>query len=978
VNANDYLFAGLAFALATLGNSLALPLASQVGKRFGLVRRRRSAGRRRHGSASFLGGVTLAVVATACVWIAGALSLKTACALAAGGLLLVVGPADDRSSGGQRMGRPLGGPVWLGAEVAAALVAWVGGVRLGLASPAVDAALTTVLLLVVVNGFNLLDNIEGVAASTAAVSAAGLFALAAGSGQHLVAIFGAVVGGCATGLLVGNLSNEPVYLGYGGSRFLGLLVGASAVQLRFPPSRGQRLLGLLAALAVPVAYAVTAGIARLFTGRPTRRGADVLSRALGRLGLSARAASVLHAAGAAAGAAAAVLAVRTGTPLPALVVLIAIASGVLIALRRGSSPKEGSETPHTGWRPRRVIIGSVTVAAVVVILPALAAAGVAQRHLSHARVALLDARTSLASLQPAAAEAELNRADSELRSGSAWLTSVATWPARSIPGIKQNIGVPIALARSGQELTAAGRQSASVLESLGVRGGQLGPLWHEGTLDVAAFQKASSAASAVQHRLATAQRLLESSSGSFLVPQVSRARRDSLTAVASAGREANTVVALTSLLPNALGAGGARTWMVGAANTAELRGRSGYLGAFAILQAEQGHIALSTFQGTEKLPPLATAFNGPGVAAEYQEHYRTLGGLDAWQNLTMSPNFPSGAELLLSRLKASHGPVAGGAVSLDATALSYLMRVTGPVQVAGVPETLTAGNVVDWALNRIYVLDATQQDQRKATLADIAQAVWQRVFTGQASPLPLAHALGRALREGHLFVYSSDPAEQAAFSSFRITGAVHDEPGDYLLVLTQNVGENKMDYYMQRDVSYRGTPASDGSLDVDLQITLHNRAPAGPAVTDYVGGARPNLGLAGNIDRSYLSVFVPSSARLKTVSVDGTAVKDVDNAPELGRRYFATPVEVAAGRSVSVVFSYTVPKAFAGGVYRLSVQNQATVHPDRLSVDVTLPDGVRLPDGATSQALTWNGGLTSDLQLGSSANNAGGSSLAGH
>ena len=69
------------------------------------------------------------------------------------------------------------------------------------------------------------------------------------------------------------------------------------------------------------------------------------------------------------------------------------------------------------------------------------------------------------------------------------------------------------------------------------------------------------------------------------------------------------------------------------------------------------------------------------------------------------------------------------------------------------PERLSADNVVDWALNRIYVLDATRQDQRKATLADIAQAVWQRVLTGQASPLPLAHALGRALREGHVVAH---------------------------------------------------------------------------------------------------------------------------------------------------------------------------------------------------------------------------------
>jgi UDP-N-acetylmuramyl pentapeptide phosphotransferase/UDP-N-acetylglucosamine-1-phosphate transferase len=983
VSANDYLFAGLAFALAALGNSLALPLASQLGKRFGLVRRRRSAGRRRHGSASFLGGVTLAVVATACLWIAGALSLKAASALAGGGLLLVVGLADDRSSGGQRKGGPLAGPLWLGAEAAAALVAWMGGVRLGLASPAVDAALSTLLLVVVVNGFNLLDNTEGVAASAAALSAAGVFALAAGSGQHLVAILGAVVGGCATGLLVGNLSSDPVYLGYGGSRFLGLLVGVSAMQLRFQPGGRQRLPVLLAALAVPVAYTLTAGIARLFNGRPMRRGADVLSRRLGRLGLSLRAASMLHAAVAAAGAGAAVLAVRTGTPLPALVALIGVASGVLIVLRRGSSPLDAA-TPalgssgSSGSRPRRVIVASVAVAAVVVLLPALAAAMIAQRHLSHGRAALLDARNSLASLQPAAAEAALNRADPELRSGTAWLTSVATWPARLIPGLKQNISVPIALARSGQELTAAGRQSASVLESLGVRGGQLGPLWHEGTLDVAAFQKAASAASAVQHRFATAQRLLDSSSSSFLIPQVSRARRDSLTAVASAGREANTVVALTSLLPKALGAEGARRWMVGAANTAELRGRSGYLGAFAILKADRGHIALSAFQGVERLPVLATAFNGPDVAVEYRDHYRTLGGLNAWPNLTMSPNFPSGADLLLSRLQASGGPVAGGAVSLDPTALSYLMEVTGPVQVAGVPDTLTAGNVVDWALNRIYALDAAHQDQRKATLADIAQAVWQRILTGQGSPLPLGHALGRALREGHLLVYSNDRAEQADFSSLGITGEVNKAPGDYLMVLAQNFGENKMDYYMQREVTYRGRPAADGSLDVNLQVTLHNRAPAGAALTDFIGGARPHLGLPANTGRSYLSVFVPSPARLTTVSVDGAAAKDVDNAPELGRRYFATPVDVSAGQSVSVVFSYTVPKAFPGGLYRLSVQNQATVHPDRLSVDVTLPDGVRPPNGATSRVLTWSGRLTSDLQLGSSANDAPSSSLAAH
>lgn len=64
---NASVFAGLAFAVAALGNALAMPVAAQVGKRLGLLRRRRSAGRRYHGSASYLGGVTVAFVATVCV-----------------------------------------------------------------------------------------------------------------------------------------------------------------------------------------------------------------------------------------------------------------------------------------------------------------------------------------------------------------------------------------------------------------------------------------------------------------------------------------------------------------------------------------------------------------------------------------------------------------------------------------------------------------------------------------------------------------------------------------------------------------------------------------------------------------------------------------------------------------------------------------------------------------------------------------------
>jgi hypothetical protein len=606
------------------------------------------------------------------------------------------------------------------------------------------------------------------------------------------------------------------------------------------------------------------------------------------------------------------------------------------------------------------------VAAAIVIIPAAIAGVVAEHHLRRARSLLLEGRADLAALDPRAAEVALRRADPEVRTGTAWLTSAATLPARVIPGLNTNLRVAIALARSGRELCLAGHQSVALLESVGAQNGQASRLWHDTAIDVSALQRGSSSAEAVRQRVAAARRLVATTPASFLLPPIGRVRTQALMTLTRAAREADGVAALTSVLPRALGADGPRTWLVGAANTAELRGRSGFWGAFAVVEADRGHVALGEFQGTQKLPTLATAFSGPDVPVEYREHYRRLGGLDAWQNLTMSPNFPSGAKLLLSRLKASHGPASDGAVSLDVTGLSYLIQVTGPLKVAEVPEPLTADNVVDWALNRSYALYPTQDEQRKAVLADIAQAVWHRFLAGTVPPRAVANALGRALREGHLLAYSTDPGEQVAFASLGISGGVDAGPGDYLLVLTQNFGQNKMDYYMHRDVAYRARVGSDGSIEVRLEVKLQNNAPTGQPLPDEVGGANPKLGLGAKVDRSYLSVFVPAGATLDGVTLDGGAATDVENAPELGRRFFATLVEVGAGTSRSVVFTYRVPKVTVRGRYALIVQNQATVHPDNLSVRVTLPDAEGIPKGQRlANSLSWSGPLTSELHLGS-------------
>jgi len=106
------------------------------------------------------------------------------------------------------------------------------------------------------------------------------------------------------------------------------------------------------------------------------------------------------------------------------------------------------------------------------------------------------------------------------------------------------------------------------------------------------------------------------------------------------------------------------------------------------------------------------------------------------------------------------------------------MEVTGPVQVAGVPGLSLIGAQRGRLGTEPHLRPWTPPTRISA------KRRWRHrpggVATGTHGAgqprLPLAHALGRALREGHLLVYSSDRSEQADFSSLGITGEVNKKP----------------------------------------------------------------------------------------------------------------------------------------------------------------------------------------------------------
>jgi lipopolysaccharide/colanic/teichoic acid biosynthesis glycosyltransferase len=601
------------------------------------------------------------------------------------------------------------------------------------------------------------------------------------------------------------------------------------------------------------------------------------------------------------------------------------------------------------------------------VIPAVVLVLSAKNDLLDARSAIFQARDESARLDVDAAEASLDRSSKAFTAAYQKLTSWPTLGLRAIPGASNNIRVPIALARSGSDLVAAGQQGLNVVKDMGLEEGHLNA-FRNGSLDLKPFVDSARAALNLERHLAIAQQTIAVTSTSFLIPPVSAARSEALAVLSEARRETDAALALTLLVPRVFGHDRPRTWLLGAENTAELRGRGGYLGSIGTLSTDAGQMRLGDFQPTSQLQPLPSGVTGGETAdPEYLRQYFELGGTVAWQNLLMSPDFPSGAPFLISNLKETAGISADGLISMDPVALSYLLKITGPVKVEGIPESLTASNIVDWSMNKLYFLYSKENDQRRESLGKIASAVWTRLLSGEnLQPRDIAHALGRAVSGRHLVMYSSDPGEQDLIRRLGLSGEVAATDGDYLLLVAQNMGENKMDYYLTRHIDYTGRLRVDGSLDVDVEITVKDNARPGMTFPDYVGGSRPAIGLEAGQARDFLALFVPQRAMLQRVLKDGSSTSDFENSEEKGKRRFGTYLELSPGDSHRISFRYRLPRAVIDSSYNLVIQNQATVKPDDLSVRIKLPQGWRV--GETSgflpgQDLVWNGRLSSNLVL---------------
>lgn len=427
----------------------------------------------------------------------------------------------------------------------------------------------------------------------------------------------------------------------------------------------------------------------------------------------------------------------------------------------------------------------------------------------------------------------------------------------------------------------------------------------DGRIDLDALSRLIEPLDQVQQALVRLQTTTDSSRSVWLVHRATYQLDDFAESIDEHLPSLNQALDAIRVAPQMLGADGPRDYLVLFTTPSESRGGGGMPGTYAELHVEDGKLSLGETGRVGDLDGAAQAagavvHGNEAFLAQYgQFGYNTDGGHvgnAAFRNLTMTPDFPTAGSVAADLYQQTTGHHVDGVIALDPTVLSALLRYTGPIQLATLPETLTADNAAEFLLRGQYVAADDDTDLRVDSLAEVATQTFQKLMSGALpDPINLARDMGPLVGEHRLMMWSANPDEQALMEQVGLAGAMPSPDGaNGWAVTVTNAAGNKIDSYLERAAGFEATTdAATGTTTATLRVDLTNTAPADGLPRYIIGNRR---GLPAGTSRLYVSFYSPLS--LTSVTVDGVPTP-VSVGGEHGWNVYSLYVDIPAGETRS-------------------------------------------------------------------------------
>ena len=139
------------------------------------------------------------------------------------------------------------------------------------------------------------------------------------------------------------------------------------------------------------------------------------------------------------------------------------------------------------------------------------------------------------------------------------------------------------------------------------------------------------------------------------------------------------------------------------------------------------------------------------------------------QNVTGTPDFPRSAELATEMWARKNKERVDGVAAIDPSALSTLLRATGPVRLAS-GQRLDSNQRRQGAAQRRRTSTFPTNEQQDAFFGRAASAIFDHFIDGDVQTLTAMDLLAETTDQGRFMFWSNHRNEQSVLAGTRLSG----------------------------------------------------------------------------------------------------------------------------------------------------------------------------------------------------------------
>jgi hypothetical protein len=392
----------------------------------------------------------------------------------------------------------------------------------------------------------------------------------------------------------------------------------------------------------------------------------------------------------------------------------------------------------------------------------------------------------------------------------------------------------------------------------------------------------------------------------------------------------------SAVLPRMVGMDGPTTWLVMLQNAGEARGSGGLFSAFALVRFDAGEFRIVEANtrkaglDDESVPKVAEI---PFTETLEPSSIQLWGDYPGeWASFNLSADFPTVAKLAAAGM-AQRGTPVDGVVAIDAEVVSALLAGTGPVEHKGIE--LDADIAAKFFLSGIYedFPGFTEVEEKDQLAMGLMFATINSILQRPLNLPSLANSLAPVVDEGHIKMWSADPAQEQLFEELGVSGELASLNPETIAVAFNNAVGGKLDLYLDTEITLdRGTCVYEGGIvpqwgeplpsnssawvQSTISVDVTNAAPAD--LPEYVTVRLDDPSAPVGSTATLVHIYGPADAQFLSASVllDGEAVTPIPFVlgQEAGRPVWGALIDVDRLETGTFAVRFIEPQGSTGGV----------------------------------------------------------------